>query len=185
MDKKLKYIISIIIFILVIIGISRVYNILNTNFQNDDTSQKENMTAQETVLNQATDFSVYNDNGEEVKLSSFKGKPIVINFWTTWCGYCKIEMKYFEELYNQYKDDVIFMMVNSTIEDDKQEVNKYIAEQGYTFPVYYDTNGSAITTYRITGYPITMFVNKDFEINRIHQGMINLETLQKNINNIM
>ncbi len=184
MDKKLKYIIIIIIFILVMIGISRVYTILNTKIQNKE-PQKESIKEQEAMLNGAKDFSVYNDKGEEVKLSSFKGKPIVINFWTTWCGYCKIEMEYFQELYNKYKDDVVFLMVNSTIEDDKAEVNKYITGQGYTFPIYYDINGNAITTYRITGYPVTMFINKDFQISRIHQGMINLETLQKNINNIM
>lgn len=184
MDKKLKYIIVLIIFILVMIGMSRVYTILNTKSQNEK-SQKENIKSQETVLNQAKDFSVYNDKGEEVKLSSFKGKPIVINFWTTWCGYCKIEMKYFEELYNQFKDEVIFVMVNSTIEDNKEEANKYINGQGYTFPVYYDTNGNALANYQITGYPVTVFINKDFQISRIHQGMINLESLQKNINNIM
>lgn len=184
MDKKLKYIVSIIIFILVIIGISRVYTVLNTKIQNEK-SQKENIKAQGTTLNQAQDFSVFNDKGEQVELSSFKGKPIVINFWTTWCGYCKVEMKYFEELYNQYKDEVVFFMVNSTIEDDKDVANKYITEQGYTFPIYYDISGSAITTYKITGYPITMFINKDFQISRIHQGMINLETLQKNINSII
>lgn len=184
MDKKLKYIISIIIFILVIIGISRLYTILNTNIQND-TFKKDDIKEQETMVNQAKDFSVYNDKGEEIKLSSFKGKPIVINFWTTWCGYCKVEMKYFEELYNEYKDKVEFVMVNSTIEDNKDEVNKYITGQGYTFPIYYDINGNAVNTYKITGYPITMFINKDFQISRIHQGMINLETLQKNINNIM
>lgn len=183
MDKKLKYIIITIIFILAMIGIGRVYNVL-TKLQND-TLQKENTKTQEVTLNQAKDFSIYNDKDEEVKLSSFKGKPIVINFWTTWCGYCKIEMEYFQELYNQYKDEVTFIMLNSTIEDDKQEVNKYITGQGYTFPVYYDINGNAITTYKITGYPVTMFINKDFQISRIHQGMINLETLQKNINNIM
>lgn len=180
MDKKLKYIIIVIIFILVMIGISRVYTILNTKIQNEEI-QKENIKSQETISN----FSVYNDKGEEVKLSAFKGKPIVINFWTTWCGYCKIEMKYFEELYNQYKDEVVFLMVNSTIEDDKDEANKYITGQGYTFPIYYDITGNAINSYKVTGYPITMFINKDFQINRIHQGMINLETLQKNINNIM
>ncbi len=184
MDKKLKYIIIVIIFILVMIGISRVYTILNAKIQNEEI-QKENIKSQETISNQAKDFSVYNDKGEVVKLSAFKGKPIVINFWTTWCGYCKVEMKYFEELYNQYKDEVVFLMVNSTIEDDKDVANKYITEQGYTFSIYYDINGSAITTYKITGYPITMFINKDFQISRIHQGMINLETLQKNINSII
>lgn len=184
MDKKLKYIIVVIIFILVMIGISRVYTILNTKIQNEE-SQKESIKEQDAMSNQAKDFSVYNDKGEEVKLSSFKGKPIVINFWTTWCGYCKIEMKYFQELYNQYKDEVVFLMANSTIEDDKTEVNKYITGQGYTFPIYYDINGNAITTYKITGYPVTVFINKDFQISRIHQGMINLETLQKNINNII
>lgn len=182
MNKKIKYIIYVIIFILIIVGINIGYDFLKNSIQ----KQENNLTTQnsKTKLKLATDITVYNENNEAINLSSFKGKPIVINFWTTWCVYCKTEMQYFEKLYQQLKEDVTFIMLNVTIEDDKQEVEKYIKEQGYTFPVYYDTDGTAMYSYRITGYPVTVFIDKDFQINRTHQGMITQENLQKYIDNI-
>ena len=184
MDSKIKYILFSIIFVLVIIGVSRIYNVLNNVMQNTDFQNKTGQT-QTTTLKQARDFTIYNDKNEEINISSLKGKPIIINFWTTWCVYCKTEMDYFQELYNKYKDEAEFLMINATMQDEKQEVYNYIKEKAYTFPVYYDINGNAISAYKITGYPVTIFINKDFQINRTHQGMIDKETLQKNINSIL
>lgn len=144
------------------------------------------MTNEEDEKNykQATDFKVYNDNNEEVQLSSFKGKPIVINFWTSWCSYCKIEMPYFEELYKKEKANVTFVMINVASDDRIDDAKQYMASQKFTFPVYYDTQRTAAYAYQITGYPVTVFVNKNFEIYKIHQGMIKQELLQKYVNEI-
>ena len=190
MKEKIKYFIYAGIFIVAIIGLSVGYNFLNKKMEEDE-SAKQNLTNQQNVVTQqkvpsrtATDFTVYTENGEEVLLSSFKGKPIVVNFWTTWCGYCKLEMPYFNTIYQKEKENVEFLMINETVQDEKQEAINYIKQEKYEFPVYYDTKANAANAYKVTGYPVTIFINKDFEIHKIYQGAISKDRLQSYIDQI-
>ena len=148
------------------------------------TATQQTTKNQQTAYKTAKDISVYDEENNLIQLSSLKGKPIVINFWTTWCGYCKVEMPYFDSVYQTEKEEVNFLMLNITADDDEEEAKKYIASQQLTFPVYYDKEGIAAYQYQITGYPVTVFINKDFQICRIHQGAITQEALQKYINEI-
>lgn len=205
MNNKVKYFIYTGVFIIAIIGLSVGYNFLNkkmeedeiakqnltnqqstTNYQNSEanTNQQNTVSQQKVPSRTATDFTVYTENGEEVLLSSFKGKPIVVNFWTTWCGYCKLEMPYFNTIYQKEKENVTFLMINETVQDEKQEAINYIKQEKYEFPVYYDTKGNAANAYKVTGYPVTIFINKNFEIQKIHQGAISQDRLQTYINQI-
>ncbi|MBR3952366.1 MAG: TlpA family protein disulfide reductase [Oscillospiraceae bacterium] len=128
--------------------------------ENTDPSEpaKENSSAEETVM--APDFTVYDAEGNAVSLSDFSGKPVVINFWATWCGYCVREMPAFEKAAKEYGDDVIFMMINVTDgqSETKEEAMEFIAENGYSFPVYYDTELSATYAYGAYSLPATGFI---------------------------
>ena len=190
MKEKIKYFIYAGIFIVAIIGLSVEYNFLNKKMEEEETA-KQNLTNQQNVVTQqkvpsrtATDFTVYTENGEEVLLSSYRGKPIVVNFWTTWCGYCKLEMPYFNTIYQKEKENVAFLMINETVQDEKQEAINYIKQEKYEFPVYYDTKANAANVYKVTGYPVTIFINKDFEIHKIYQGAISKDRLQNYIDQI-
>lgn len=114
----------------------------------------------------AKDFEVYDSEGNKVKLSDFRGKPVVINFFASWCSPCKIEMPYFEEAYQSYGDKIEFMMVNlNAFGNDKRErAEALVADGGYTFPVYFDTDGSATLTYNIRSMPFSLFVSSTGEI---------------------
>ncbi len=101
-------------------------------------------------------------NGEEVKISDFFGKPIVINFWATWCGFCVEEFPAFENAYEKYGDDVAFVMINSGETVEKAEA--FIKEKGYSFPIYFDLNGKASINYNVSGFPTTFFVEADGEL---------------------
>ena len=134
----------------------------------------------------APDFVVYDENGNEVHLYDYIGKPIVLNFWASWCGPCKMEMPDFNERYLQLGDEIHFLMINMT--DGARETisiaSAFIAEQGYQFPVFYDTTGSAAMTYGAYSLPTTIFI--DAQCHAIAQavGAIDADTLQQGIDMI-
>lgn len=188
MNKKLQYVIYIIVFILVIVGLNIGYE-LQVRKQNSNefefVNENTNKTA-ETKTRQAIDFTVYDKNNNPVALSDFKGKPIVINFWATWCGYCIMEMPDFEQVYQQEKENVTFLMVNATdgINETQEKASKYVEYENYTFPVYYDLKQEAITKYGISGFPTTIFIDKDFNIVTIYPSMLTKQKLIQYINKI-
>lgn len=110
----------------------------------------------------APNFTVYDASGKAVKLSDFRGTPVVINFWASWCGYCKEEMPDFNDVYKQYNGSVKFLFIDWV--DGKRETQKtgsaYLKQQGYSFPTYYDLNQDAVNAYGLTGIPATFFVDR-------------------------
>lgn len=131
----------------------------------------------------APDFTCYDDAGNAVALSDMRGKPVVVNFFASWCGPCKMEMPYFDECYAKYGDRVTFMMVNlCAFGNDTKENGKQMVESGgWTFPVYFDTDGEAATTYAIRAMPTTVFVSAEGELKGRHTGMMDRETLEKTV----
>ncbi len=129
---------------------------------------------------QAEDFTVYNTNMEEVKLSDYFGKPVVINFWATWCHPCKSELPAFDAIYEKYKDDVAFLMVNLTDgrRDTVSGVEKFISDSGYRFPIYYDIEFKASNTYGVYSIPETVFINADGTLHDIRVGSMSDAVLE-------
>jgi thiol-disulfide isomerase/thioredoxin len=134
----------------------------------------------------APDFVVYDENGNEVHLYDYIGKPIVLNFWASWCGPCKMEMPDFNERYLQLGDEIHFLMINMT--DGARETisiaSAFIAEQGYQFPVFYDTTGSAAMTYGAYSLPTTFFIDAQGHAIAQAVGAIDADTLQQGIDMI-
>lgn len=108
-------------------------------------------------------FTVYDNESNEIALSDIvnEGKPVVINFWTTWCPYCINEMPEFEEVYTEYDGKVNFMMidVDGGGNDDINKAKQYIADEGYTFPVYFDSALYAAQAYNIGSFPTTVIID--------------------------
>lgn len=139
------------------------------------------------VLEQAPNFTVETFEGEEVSLHDFFGKPIVLNFWASWCGPCKMELPDFQEAYEKYDGEIVFLMVNMTdgAQETKESASEYMSEAGYTLPVYYDTRQDAAYTYAVYSLPTTFFINEKGEAVAYAQGMIDAETLQTGISMIL
>jgi thiol-disulfide isomerase/thioredoxin len=118
-----------------------------------------------------------------VKLSDFIGKPVVLNFWASWCPPCKGEMPEFDAVYKEVGEDVAFLMVDLVDgqRETKEKGAEYIKEQGFTFPVYFDVNQDAAATYGIMSIPTTIFIHKDGNVITGVQGAIDAETLRKGI----
>lgn len=131
----------------------------------------------------APDFTVQDFGGKSVKLSDFFGKPVVVNFWASWCRPCKSEMPHFNKAYSDYKGKVVFMMVD--LVDGQRETiesgNDYVKSSGFKFPVYFDTKQDAAYTYTIQSIPTTLFIDSGGHIVKTVRGAMSEATLMKNI----
>ncbi len=132
----------------------------------------------------AVDFTVYDEKGNPVKLSDFYGKPIVLNFWASWCGPCKREMPDFNQKFIEQGDEIQFLMINLTGYDTLPDAKAVIEESGYTFPVFYDLRSEAAAAYSVQSFPTTYFIDADGYLIAKAVGAINAETLQSGIDMI-
>ena len=139
----------------------------------------ENTTTEQVPLKlQAEDFTVYDLDGQPVSLSDFLGKPIVVNFWSTWCEACVDELPLFEKLYAEYGNSAAFLMINVPMNSALGEkVKSFIDENGYTFPVYCDSDFSAADAYGVWAMPQSLFINKDGELVQSYNGELSEDKL--------
>ena len=156
----------------------------------DGSSEAESLSSSEQSsqeqLSMAPDFTVSNAAGEDVALSDNFGKPIVLNFWASWCSPCKQEMPHFQTLYEEMGGDITFMMVNMTdmSSETVESGSEYISEEGFSFPVYYDIYQEAAMTYAVSSIPTTYFLDDEGYLVARAIGMIDEETLRRGIDMI-
>ena len=140
-------------------------------------------TAAQEELYPAPDFTVYDRDGNRYKLSDFQGKPVLLNFWASWCGPCKSEMPDIEKAFSTYGDEIHFLIVNMT--DGQQETVEsafsYISDNGYTFPVYFDTQQEAAYAYGVYSIPVTYLIDSDGNYQGYFRGAMSSDILQQGI----
>ena len=114
----------------------------------------------------APDFRLTNLDGKVVMLSDFRGKTVVLNFWASWCPPCRAEMPEFQALFDQRgtegSDDLVVLAVNFLRDDTVGAATNFITQQGFTFPVVFDTTrGDVAARYGVRGLPATFFIDRN------------------------
>ncbi len=123
-------------------------------------------------------------DGDVHTLEEYKGKAVVINFWATWCTYCVNEMPALQAQWKKWSDQGVVVLGINTGED-KMTVTNFIQQLGIDFPVLYDFDNEAVQDYGVVPMPTTYFVDKKGKIASIHEGELNLATLDDQIKRLV
>ena len=129
-----------------------------------------NVEAKEKKQRLASNFTLKNLEGEDVSLSQFRGKYLLINFWATWCAPCKIEMPSLEKLYRQFKSDNFDMIGISNDMFGARVVRPYIKATNLTFPMLLDQRMIASRQFGIVSLPTTVLIDPQGIIIGVLQG---------------
>ena len=197
-DRK-TLVLLVLAFAIVLAGAYLLYDRLGSQYAPDQLAVESTPvpadTAESTAARQtaedaaaesaaAPDFTAYDADGNAVQLSDYFGKPLVLNFWASWCGPCKSEMPAFQQAYEQ-EDGVQFLLVNMTGGRETQaDAEALLAQEGYTFPVLFDLDLDAAMTYGVTALPTTYFLDAEGNLVAWAQGAINEQTLQQGLDMI-
>ena len=150
---------------------------------NKTTEINEPIEINETEVPSHLNITVYRQNGESVNLNDHIGRPIVLNFWATWCPPCVVEMPHFSKL-DAETDDILFFMINLTDGESEtpEKVEKFLKDSGLTFKnILLDLDGEAMNAYKIHSIPMTVFIDGKGSIIDTKIGRLTEEQLREGI----
>ena len=190
MKQKTVLLITVLLLVIVVAGAYVLYNnqdlslqpgIMGNTQANDITATEETQATEPD--NPAPDFYFSDYEGNTLQLSSFEGKPVILNFWASWCGPCKSEMPDIEEAYQTYGDEIQFIILNMT-DGSRETVDSaraYIDSQNYSVPVYYDTKQNGAIVFGVSGIPVTFFIDAEGNVDGMYTGAKSANILQQGI----
>lgn len=144
----------------------------------------DNKGAQPAVGHPAPNFEMQLPDGEKVTLNDLKGRPMIVNFWATWCPPCRREMPDLIKAYETHKNEgLVVLEVNSA--EAPVQVEAFIEQFGVTAPVVIDARGEVLGVYRTNGLPASFFIDKDGVIQAHWPGFLDANTLDELLGKIL
>ena len=175
-----KRMILIILCLVSLFGVSSImYRTLSKEYPSPETNNTNEIKKEKII-----DFEVYDQDLKKVKLADYVGKPIIVNFWTSWCPPCQREMPLFDEMIKKYGGDVTFLMINAT-DGERETMDKaeeYLKKHDFQFDILFDNESMAVNTYGVFYLPRTLFIDKEGYIVDEQSGELSEEILEKQIN---
>jgi peroxiredoxin len=157
--KQKRFVLRTIILSVLVLAI--VYTIYN-----NATKEKVEVLG---IGDQAPDFTLVDLNGEEHRLSDYKGQGVFLNFWGTWCKPCAKEMPAMDRQYETYKEQGVQILAVNIAQSDF-EVQRFASQYGLDFPIVIDKTKSVMEAYNIDPLPTTLLINPEGEIEQIVRG---------------
>jgi len=110
----------------------------------------------------APDFSLQDEKGETYRLADLRGRPLLVNFWASWCGPCRAEMPALEKVSQRYREQGFLVLgVNATNQDDAKAASAFAQQLGLSFPILFDQDGSASRLYQVRSLPSSFLIDAD------------------------
>ncbi len=166
MNKK----ILTLVIILVLLVLLFIFLEKSSNKSSNEVPQQEQKTEtnEDVSTTGAYDFNLSDINGKKVRLSDFKGKVVILDFWATWCPPCKMEIPSFIELYKQYKNDGL--VVIGVAIDNEIKVKNFVKEYKVNYPILIADETTIIKYGGIRGIPTTFIIDKNGNIKNQYVG---------------
>jgi peroxiredoxin len=117
----------------------------------------------------APDFTLKSAEGRNLRLSEQRGRVVMVNFWATWCGPCKVEMPHLNRIYEKYRS-AGFVLLGVNVDDDPKAAVALAARLGVTFPVLFDAEKSVSRLYSLDSMPATVLIDRDGKVRHLHRG---------------
>jgi cytochrome c biogenesis protein CcmG, thiol:disulfide interchange protein DsbE len=136
------------------------------------------VAAEEGAL--APDFLLERLGEGELRLSDLRGRPVVVNFWATWCKPCRQEMPRLVEAYERYKGEGL-EVVAVDLQEGRSIVGPFVEDFGIQFPVLIDRDGEVGDEYRLLGLPVTYFIDRDGVVRSVYTGPFQEKTNETNV----
>jgi peroxiredoxin len=133
----------------------------------------------------APNFTLKDSTGQNVKLSDYRGKVVLLNFWATWCGPCKIEIPWFIEFQQAYKDKSFTVLGVSMDDEGWKVVKPFVAERKINYPVLVGTEETSQQYGGIDALPTTFVIDRDGRIASIHQGLVSKSEYENEIRDLL
>lgn len=132
----------------------------------------------------APDFTLSTTDGETVTLSELHGKPVLVNFWATWCPPCRAEMPHIQAAYGEYEEAGLVILAMDQ-QEPIEEVRLFAEGLGLTFPLVLDTTGQVGTAYLVRALPTSFFIDRDGIIRDKFAGPMTGPILEERLNAIV
>lgn len=133
----------------------------------------------------APDFELKDSTGKSVKLSDYKGKVVLLNFWATWCGPCKIEIPWFMEFEQQFKDRGFAVVGVSMDEDGWGAVKPYLEDHKVNYRVLLGNDALSDLYGGVESLPTTFLIDREGRVAALHVGLVGKDTYQNDIQNLL
>jgi len=127
----------------------------------DNSTSEQPLTKVNPESKLAADFTLTNMQGEQVSLSQYRGKVVILNFWATWCPPCREEMPSMERLYQKYKDQGLVILAVSADENGKKAVSQFLQKTPYSFPILLDSDNVAQNAYGVFRFPESFIIDRN------------------------
>ena len=150
--------------------------------------KEERKPIDDSNFKKVKEFTIYDKDGKKVSISDYKGRPVIINFWASWCVPCKNEIPYFKNIQKEYGEEVEVLMVNITdnVKETKERALEYIEKSDLKdMNVLFDLDEDASKKYKLVGLPSTLFLTENGKVMNEHLGLMDEEELKKNVNKLL